>query len=62
MAGLSSKCVGKWGTAAWGVGMVIWRSWRWDAFGQAGILDMGHVWSGCRILEVEYNLLDWGSW
>ena len=42
-AALASKCVGKWAAAAQGVAMVSWRSWRWDAVGQAEVLEVGCV-------------------
>ena len=51
MAALASKYVGKWGAAAHGVDMASCRSWRQDAIGQAGVLEVRCVWCGCRILE-----------
>ena len=51
MAALALKYVGKWGAAAQVVDMVSLRSWRWDAVGQAGFLEVWFVWCGCGILE-----------
>ena len=59
MAALDSKCVGKWGAAARGVGVLSWRSWSWGAVGQAGFLEVPCVWCGCGILEAGCNQLVW---
>ena len=59
MAALASKSVGKWGAVAQGVDVVSWRSWRWGAVGQAGVLEVGCVWCGCRILEAGCNQSVW---
>ena len=55
IAALASKCVGKWGAAAYCVDVVSWRFWRQGAVGQAGVLEVGCVWCGCRILEAVRN-------
>ena len=55
MAALALKFVGKWGAAAQGVAMVSRRSWRRDAVGQAGFLEVGCFWCGCEILEAGCN-------
>ena len=60
MATLASKCVGKWGAAAQVVEVFSWRSWRWDAVGEAGVLLVGCVWCGCGILEAVCNQVVWG--
>ena len=60
MAALASKCVGKWGAAAQGVDVVSWRSWRRDAVGQSGVLEVGCVWYDCGILEAGCNQSVWG--
>ena len=36
--------------------MVNWRSWRQGAVGQAGVLEVGCVWCGSRILEAACNV------
>ena len=60
MTALASKCVGKWGVAAWGVDVVSWRSWMLGVVGQAGVLEVGCVWFGCGILEAGCNQSVWG--
>ena len=60
MAALASKCVGKWGAAAQGVAVVSWRSWRRDAVGRAGVLEVRCVWCGCGIVEAGCNQSVWG--
>ena len=73
MAALASKCVGKWGAAAQGVNVVSWRSWRWGAIFQAGVLEVGCIRCFFGILEswcnqsvwgpvIGHRQLAWGSW
>ena len=57
MATLASKCVGKWGAAAQGVGMVDLGSWRWGVLRSPG----GSPWSvGLLGLEVGSSCLGRG--
>ena len=60
MAALASKYVDQWGAAAQGVDLFSWRSWRRDAVGKAGVLEVGCVWCGCGILEASCNQSVWG--
>ena len=39
------------GSCSSGLDVVRWRSWRQDAVGPAGSLEIRCVWCGCRILE-----------
>ena len=59
MAALALKYAGKWGAAAQVVDVVSWRSWRWDAVGQAGVLEVWCVWCGCGILGAGCNQSLW---
>ena len=72
MGTLASKCVGKWGTAAQGVDVVSWRSWRQggdrSGRGPEGRVCLVWLWdleSGCSQSEVPvigHSQLFWGSW
>ena len=48
------------GSCSSGVDVVSWRSWRQDAVGQAGVLEVGCVCCVCRILEAGCNQSVWG--
>ncbi|MBZ3890652.1 Tropomyosin alpha-1 chain [Sciurus carolinensis] len=65
MVALASKCVGKWGAATLGVGVVGWRSWRRHAVGRAGVLEpkgpLPPPWTqsrGCSCCSNKRNILD----
>ncbi|MBZ3870439.1 Zinc finger MYM-type protein 6 [Sciurus carolinensis] len=55
MATLALKCVGKWGAAAQVVDVVSWRSWRRDAVGQAGILEVGEILNPKDVITTQFD-------
>ena len=48
------------GSCSSGVDVVSWRSWRQDAVGPAGVLEVRCVWCDCGFLEAGCNPSVWG--